>query len=212
MSQPVDHPIILPPAYFPPVSWMALLIANQIPVVDVHSWYEKQQLSSRTWIQGPDGPVCLTIPVERRSSKAPLCEKKVSYQENWPESHFRSLRNSYRNSPYFEVCEEEVKSFFDQRPDYLVEWIDGSLQLVNQLLGESYRWVQTQNFLALQEGKGDYRKEFTASWKRELPWYSPIIYQQVFEPFTSGLSILDLLFSKGRETILIAKSGITDIK
>lgn len=209
MSQAAQHPIILSPSYFPPVPWVALIMTHQSPILDVHSWFQKQRLSSRTWIKGPEGPICLTIPVEKRSTRAPLIDKKVSYQENWTETHFRSLKNYYKNSPYFEICEEEIRDFFEKRPVYLLDWIEGSMNLINQLLGESYNWSKSTKFLNSPAGAKDYREDFGAGGRQtEYSWYKPLQYQQVFEPFNGGLSFLDLLFSKGRESILIAKSGI----
>lgn len=208
ISLSMNSSIILPPAYFPPVHWVSRLLNAQNTTIDMHSWYQKQQLSSRTWILGPEGAICLTIPVERRNSKAALYQKKVSYQDNWPETHFRSLINFYSNSPYFEFWKADLRDFFSRRPPYLIDWIEGSMRVTEQLLGETLSWTWSTDFIQYQQDSGDLRKAFPSHPGRAIEWFEPIRYQQVFEPFTPRLSILDALFSKGRETPMITKSGL----
>lgn len=200
------HYQIFPPCYFPPVHWVTAWKKAENPVIDPWAWYQKQQLSSRTWIKGPDQPLALHIPVERRSKKAPIIEKRVSFQENWRQTHWRSLRNYYRNSPYFTFYEESLKSYFSQDHEYLIEWLTASIELSFEWIGMSQTLTMTDSYSTVIRAEDDWRRSFSGKME-VVSYFTPVEYTQVYGEFTPGLSVLDLLFSVGPESILIITRG-----
>ncbi len=172
---------------------------SRCPVIEIHAWYRKQQLTSRTWIDHPSGPIALSIPVERRSRRAPISKKKVDYQEDWPETHLRSIRNAYRNSPYFELFETEVEAFFQYRHELLVNWLKSSYELVMRLSGMRQSVIWSAAYIEKQEAGIDLREEFGAGYAEASSTQTIAEYPHMFESDGKGLSILDLLFMTGPE-------------
>lgn len=204
--QPSIQQQLFPPCYFPPVHWVTAWHKAANPIIDVWAWYKKQQLSSRTWIKGPDQPLALHIPVERRSKKAPIIEKKVSFQENWRQTHWRSLQNYYRNSPYFAFYEESLETYFSQDHEYLIDWLTASIELSFEWIGISQAFSLTKSYATADSKDDDWRRSFSGKIE-PLPHFRSVEYTQVYGEFTSGLSVLDLVFSAGPESILIINRG-----
>ncbi len=203
------HCQLFPPCYFPPVHWFTAWQQAPNPVIDPWGWYQKQQLSSRTWIKGPDTPLALHIPVERRSSKAPIIEKKVSFQENWRQTHWRSLQNYYRNSPYFAFYEKSLETYFSQEHLYLIEWLKASIELSFECIGIAQSPTLTEAYQTASREEDDWRRSFSGKMEGSSQ-FTAAAYTQVYGEFTAGLSVLDLIFSTGPESILIINRGKTN--
>lgn len=133
-------------------------------------------------------------------------EKKVSYQENWRQRHWRSLQNYYRNSPYFTFYEEELEAYFTQDHEYLIEWLRASIRMSFNWIGISASINFTEAYATVNNGEDDWRRSFSG--KPDVSaQFTPAAYTQVYGEFTPGLSILDLVLSSGPESILIIKRG-----
>ncbi|MDP5171634.1 MAG: WbqC family protein [Bacteroidia bacterium] len=200
---------VFPLCYFAPVHWFAAWVQASSPIGEAHIWYQKQQLSSRTWIKGPERVLPLTIPVERRSEKIAIGEKRVSYQENWPETHLRSWKNYYQNSPYYYLYEDEIKAFYALRHPLLIDWIMASHTLACKWLKISDSFPLSVEYLEPKQSLLDFRGDFHGKSGNLPSWYVNEPYSQVFEPFEGGLSILDLVFNSGPIARSYLKRGIT---
>ena len=199
---------IFPICYFAPVHWYAAWLTAGNPVIEIHAWYKKQQLCSRAWIDHPGGPIALSIPVERRSSKAPISEKGLSFQENWQRSHFRSISNAYRNSPFFAFYEDELAGLYAQRPASLMDWLLRCHEWIVRQLGQSQATSLSQEYLhAEPELDTDLRERFPAGCC-ELPLGCAVPpYEQMFQQHRPGLSVLDMMMMKGPEAVILLKQA-----
>ncbi len=193
---------IFPACYLAPVPWYAAWLNAQHPVVEVWDWYKKQRLSSRTWLRTDRGCLALTIPVERRSSKCPIAEKRVSYQENWPEQHFRSWQNYYRHSPFLEFYEDSIRGLYAQRPAHLLDWHRASHVLIADILRIPSTLPVSGHHLKGEQVHRDLRADFSGTMDPLPLWFHSKPYAQVYEGFYPGLSVLDLILMKGPEAKL----------
>lgn len=133
-------------------------------------------------------------------------EKRVSYQENWRQRHWRSLQNYYRNSPYFTFYEEALEAYYSQDHEYLIDWLKASIILSFEWIGLSTAINFTESYGSVDDEDDDWRRSFSGK-LTALPQFSPSVYTQVYGDFTPGLSILDLVLSTGPESILIINRG-----
>lgn len=179
--------------------WYAAWKAAAHPVVEAQAWYQKQQLSSRTWIRVPNRALPLTIHIQRRSHKERLCDKELSYAENWPLQHLRSLQNAYRNAPFFLFYENELQEFYTQRPAKLLDWLTGAHRLCARWLGIAGDFPLTESYEPRAYYERDLREDFSRKGNSHPKWFPGLEYPQVFEGFVEGLSVLDLLFCTGPE-------------
>lgn len=191
--------LVLPSYYFAPASWFVALLQGASPLIHQGLIYRKQQFFSRMHIRHAQGVLPLSIPIRRRGEPKPLAEKYISYQENWPQHHWRSLRYAYQNAPYFVYYETELMALYALRPDRLTTWHEACLGWVCetlQLALPGHTLADDSLSQAQQWHQGfDPSLRTLPIWCKEQP------YTQVFEGYRPGLSILDLLFNLGPESI-----------
>lgn len=197
----MEHPAgILPLCYFPPVSWWAAALALRGPLL-LEAWqpYQKQQLSSRAHIRTANRVLPLTVLVARRDSHAPLALKQVSFAENWPRQHWRTLETAYRNAPYFEYYADGLRALLEAPPEQLADLLMATVSLAGAWLREDFQWQLTAQRLPPGAVQPDLRTAFDPSLRSLPPWFRAEPYAQVFGGFSPGLSILDLVFNLGPE-------------
>ncbi len=57
--------MVLPSAYLPPISWFAHLLTGEPISIEQHENYQKQTIRNRCTIDSPNGPLHLTIPIDK---------------------------------------------------------------------------------------------------------------------------------------------------
>lgn len=159
----------------------------------------------------------LSVPLLSGKYLQPLREIKIAYHEPWQRTHWRSIHDAYRKSPFFDFYAGPLEAWFRQQPEYLVEWNTGLLSIVLKALRlplvfettESYAPEAPENFRDLRDAFS-----FKPRLQRPDPHYRDVRYVQVFEDrlgFLPNLSILDLLFCTGPEAAtILRRSVITD--
>lgn len=202
--------ILLTTAYLPPVSYFALLYAANDVLIEQHEHYVKQTYRNRCLIAGPDGPLPLTVPVERGEGKTATCNIRISEHGNWRHLHWNALVSAYENSPYFEYYADDFEKFYQGRTfDRLIDFNQALLQLVCDELSLSPRIALTQSYVTETD-----RLDFRETLRPKSP--SPACfkvqpYWQVFQErtgFQPDLSVVDLLFNLGPESRILLKKSI----
>ena len=89
-------------AYLPPVQWFAHFAAERHALIEQHEHYLKQTYRTRCIMAGPDGPVDLSIPLEKASSHAEIRDLRISDHGHWRRHHLHPIRRAYGLSPCFE--------------------------------------------------------------------------------------------------------------
>lgn len=176
------------------------LIHASNPILDIGENFVKQTHRNRMNILTSNGVLSFIIPIEKNTERV-ICLQKIAYKENWPAIHWKAIVSSYKNSPYFEHYEEEIKSIVFQEKEFLVEfnqtifdWICNQLDIENKL-EVSKKYIREN--ISIDYRSVDYcMKEIHADLRP---------YKQVFTTkfgFSSNLSILDLLCNKGPEAFM----------
>lgn len=162
---------------------------------------------------GPNGLLTLSIPVKRkRGTKTLLRDIKVDYDTPWNKIHWRSLVVAYAASPFFEYFRDELLPLYKKSYIYL-------LDLNTELLEWTLLSMGLDKSLSLTESFGDLSgmddpRSFIHP-KLDISTsdsdFSPPAYYQVFQEkqgFQANLSILDLLFNTGPESLSILRSSL----
>jgi hypothetical protein len=126
---------------------------------------------------------------------------KISYDFNWQRLHWMSLESCYRSSAYFEYYEDDFVPFYQQRFPYLFDFNEQFLQLLLRLMKIQLPLQYTETYEAEYTLLHDYRNAISP--KKEYN-FEQKPYFQVFEErhgFIKNLSIVDLLFNQGPQTI-----------
>ena len=187
---------------FPAIEWWCYAINASDIIVDINEHYRKMTFRNRYRISGSNNPVLLSIPLQSgRNQRIPMKDVMIFNEDNWQVRHWRTLVSVYKRTPFFEYYEASLQSLFEQEYIHLVDFNTSTLQ-----------WVQKQLKLKLLESfSTDYKSHYPNSIidLREIASFSTSKlsfpkYYQIFEErigFQENLSILDLLFSEGPNTL-----------
>lgn len=199
--------LILPSCYLAPIPHYAAMLQQGGARIEQYDNYVKQTFRNRCIITGPNGPQTLTIPVEKPSThKCLMRDLRISEHGNWRHLHWNALESSYGKSPFFEYYADDLRPFYtERRYPFLCEF---NLQLTHTLL--QLLDIEAEIELTDHYMQTDLQQWAEPSMLRELPYPT---YYQVFAQrngFQSHLSILDLLFNMGPESVLVLMSNNYD--
>ena len=222
-------------AYFPPISYFAAMaeemsglidrkdgggsceLSPSVVYIEACENYQKQSYRNRCRFYAADGVQALSFPVihEGGTYKHPVKDIRIDYSTPWLQQHKRAIVSAYRTSAYFEYYQDELFEILDSMPERLIDlnmallkfFIEKTGLKVELRLTEEY----SQNGLVGDVECGDMREvihpkrqnTILSDLKLEKPYF------QVFAPkhgFKSDLSIMDLLFNEGPDSILYLKT------
>ena len=194
--------ILIHPNYFPNIHQFTQIIKADNILFEVSDNYQKQTFRNRTYIYGANGKLGLFIPVIHTHKQRELFKDvKISYESNWMDLHLKSLQSAYRSSPYFEYFEDDFIKLYSEKEKFLVDFNIKCIKLIYNLLDIdlnfkiSNEYIEKTNEIIDLRGLSNARKQKTI----ETPKYI-----QVFESkhgYLNNLSILDLIFSEGKNSV-----------
>lgn len=192
--------ILLPIFYLPPVSWFSVFLHQDSEVVfEQYENFPKQTYRNRANIYGANGKLSLIIPIHHNGKRA-MKDIEISYSENWQHLHWKSIKNAYQSSPYFEFYEDHLKQIFDSEEKSLIKFNLRALEIILKLLKTEKAYSLNDEF-ARNPAEINYREKFSA---KQPPEFEMEEYYQTFSDklgFLADLSILDLLCNKGPESL-----------
>lgn len=199
---------IFPVYYFPPVSWFAAALHEGEIVLEQHEFYKKQHYFNRTNILTPNGLLKLSIPIRKAKEHTPVMHRNISFDWTWRRDHWRSLESAYRSSPFFEYYEDRLVPFFKKETESLLELNLGILEVLRDALKIDLKWTFSDGFHGSDHYERDLRPDFDPKRAAAPSWFKAAPYQQVFgEEFVPDLSIVDLLFNCGPESVRILRES-----
>ena len=188
---------LLSTAYLAPISYYAILLQDPNCRIELHEHFIKQSIRNRCDIYGANGKLRLSIPKQRKGSSKTIIENlKISYRNNWQKQHWNAIESAYNSSPFFEYYKDDLKPFFEEKEEYLVNFNSKLQNAILSMLQQENIIKNTTEYLH----KGDFFDLRNYTWKLK----NQEKYDQVFmenQGFIPNLSILDLLFNLGPESI-----------
>lgn len=203
--------VILSSTYFGPVQWYQKLCRHGHVAIERYDHFMKQTYRNRCVIAAANGPQALTVPVEKGETQ-PLLMKdvRISDHGNWRHLHWQALQSAYGESPFFEFYADDLRPFFEKRWTWLFDFNLDITHKMCELLDIQPTIELTSEFVPAAGNLGqpslkDFRDAIHP--KHPLPdsEFEPRRYYQVYESrhgFQPNLSILDLLFNMGNESVL----------
>lgn len=208
--------ILLSSAYLPPVQYFAHLQSAEQVWIEQYDHYQKQTYRNRCVIAAPDGPLSLTVPIEKPNTpKAFMRDIRISDHGNWRHLHWNAIESAYNHTPFFEYYKDDFRPFYEKKFDFLVDYNEQLCQLVCQLIDIDTSFQRTESYVAEPSNTIiDLRDAIHP--KKEVmddASFSAVPYYQVFQErlgFLPNLSIIDLLFNMGPEAILVLQKSIKE--
>ncbi len=199
--------------YWPNIHYFIYVINSNRIVIDLHTHYQKQSYANRTEILSANGKLRLTLPVHKVKDHCPVIDVEISYTQRWQAVHWGAITSAYRNSPYFEFFEEDIKAFYQKQYRLLHEFNTDQLKLLLKLMRHKKDIGFTEQFPEDTTGTHDLRamihpkkrasEDTHACDALDKPYYQTFGHRYGFVP---NLSVLDLLFNTGLEAVNHLKS------
>ena len=201
--------VLLSTTYFGPIQWYQKLYRAEEVFIERCESFQKQTYRNRCLIATTNGLQALTFPVERLSTANTIKDLRISDHGNWRHLHWNALKSAYGESPFFDYYQDDIRPFFEQRWDYLFDFNEAIREKMCELLDIQPKVSLTQEYsltshLSPLTSIIDYRSSIRPKHPEPDPDFTPKRYYQVYEQkhgFLPNLSILDLLFNMGPESI-----------
>lgn len=199
---------ILSTAYFAPVQWYQKLYRYDKCLIETNESYQKQTYRNRCVIATANGRQTLTVPVEHTGKHGGISikEMRISDHGNWRDVHWNALMSAYGESAFFDYYADDVKPFFQKRWTWLLDFNEAIIYKMCELLDIHPDISHTSHFVCPNGNleADDYRYAISPKNHEQDSGFIPSQYYQVYamrNGFQPNLSILDLLFNMGNESI-----------
>ena len=203
-------PLLLSSAYLPPISFFTAMLESGGEVfIEQFDSYHKQTFRNRALIATSNGVQSLTIPVVKsEGGKMLMKDVRISDHGEWRHLHWNALETAYMNSPFFIYYQDDLRPFYEKRYEFLLDFNMELTQTIADLIGMKCSFKRTDEFVAEPVEVTDMRAAIKGA-TIPMPEIKP--YYQVFAKkngFLKDLSIVDLLFNMGPESILALKNRL----
>lgn len=218
--------VLLTTAYFPPIEYLAA-IANEcrfnpgmtevepaVVYIEACEHYVKQSWRNRCRFYAAEGAQTLNFPVRHEDFGKPISQMRIDWKTDWLTRHERAIISAYRTSPYFEYYQDELFAILNSRPELMLDFNTQILKFFLRKTGipADIRFTSEWEAVSIEGHKvTDLREAIHPkrpnSILKDLGLERP--YWQVFSPkygFIPGLSIMDLLFNEGPDSICYLKN------
>ena len=211
---------LLSTTYFGPIQWYQKLYRYSRVQVEACDNFVKQTFRNRCVIAAANGLQALTVPVERTTDgttrptaaapgKCMVKDVRISDHGNWRHLHWNALTSAYGESPFFEFYADDIRPFFERKWTFLYDFNAAICAKMCELIGFEPNARPTDGYITADEassaGIHDFRDAIRPKHPLPDPSFTPKRYYQVYERkhgFQPNLSILDLLFNMGNESLL----------
>lgn len=181
-------------SYLPPISWFAQLNLGEPILLEQYEHFHKQTIRNRCTIDSPNGPLHLTVPIDKSNfsagAKCLMRDVRISYRTDWQHQHWNAIQSSYFNSPFFEYLQDDFRPLFQRRWTYLMDMNEAFIDLCCQLIDIHPQIQRTTDFIGTSPIQPS----------SELPPYYQVFAHK--HGFLSDLSIIDLIFNLAGESLI----------
>ena len=217
-------------AYFPPVSYFAAIaedmaglsrkrgddgsleLSPSVVYIEACENFQKQSYRNRCRFYAADGVQTLSFPIlhDGGTHKQPVVDIRIDYSKPWVLQHKRAIVSAYGMSAYFDYYKDELFAILDSQPEKLLDLNLALLRFFIEKIGLKVDLRLTEDYVKDTDCE-DLREVIHPKKDndvlRRLGLEKP--YFQVFAQkygFKSDLSVMDLLFNEGPDSILYLKN------
>jgi hypothetical protein len=186
--------------------------------------YTKGDWRNRNRIKTLRGLEWISVPVHYRNTSQLIEETAVDYSTSWTRKILNRIRESYRRAPHFEPFFSELTDLLAQPAASisdlnlrLIHWVCRSLEITTPIrMSRDYHpqgakterligiltQVKATTYLSGPAAQAYLIPEMfeQACIQLEYKQYNYPEYEQLYPPFVSTVSVIDLLFMKGQES------------
>ena len=205
--------ILLSTAYLPNIQYFRAVCQNTEVFVEQFETFPKRTFRNRTYIMSAQGVLSLNIPLVKVNSKHMTRDVKISDRTPWQKQHWHAVVSAYNSSPFFEYFRDYFEEFFIKKYEFLLDFNTEILYKILNILDIKREIKFTGDYVFENEADGfeDLRGKIHPKISQTcgVNYYDATPYPQVFDSrigFAENLSIIDLIFNCGQETVNYLKA------
>ena len=136
------------PHFLPWLGYLHRMAQADLFILLDHVQFERRNYQNRTMIRFDGESRWLTVPVEQRSQKERIDEKRIDNSLHgtprwWSPGHFQTIRQAYREAPFMAEYAPALRRIFETRWERLVELNAALLELLRDAYGIKTRLVRS---------------------------------------------------------------------
>ncbi|MCZ2140724.1 MAG: WbqC family protein [Bacteroidia bacterium] len=191
---------VLSMAYLPNIEWMHAFLSNNC-IIDIYENFQKQSYRNRAVILSANGTFPLVIPIQNQHKKTPMHALQPDNQVKWQRQHWESIKAAYGSSAFYIHYAPYFEKLYHKPALSVLQFEVELLQLLLKLLKIDRPINLSTEYIDATENYIDLRQTISP---KVISSFEPKPYLQIFAgkfPFQSNLSVLDLLFNQGTQSI-----------
>lgn len=225
---------ILQPGYLPWLGFFEQICKSDVFVIYDDVQYDKEGWRNRNRIKTANGIRWLTIPVIVKFDAHPLItEVMIDNKKNWAKKHLMSIQQSYSKAPFYRKYMGIFEEAYSKEWQYLVDIDMHFISELSGLLGIDCNKIVRSSTLSVSGGKIERLVNICRVFKADTFYegaagknyidkdyfehhgikveyqdYQHPVYKQLYGDFVPYLSVIDLLFNHGEESLSILIKGV----
>jgi hypothetical protein len=210
-----EKTILLSTAYLPNIQYVSKFFLGYRVLLEKYETYPKQSFRNRSVIFGANGPLDLVIPVKRpKGNHTESRDILLDYDTPWRAIHWKAIQSAYKNSPFFEIFEPEMRAWYKRKMKFLIDWNTYLLGELFKLTGKQVNIAFTESYFPKSsEGILDFRDSIHPKLRMQEAdeLFSAPEYYQVFagkHKFYPNLSYIDLVFNEGPQAVFLCRNSV----
>lgn len=224
---------IMQPTYLPWIGYFGLMRSVDLFILLDSVQFARRSWQQRNQIKTANGPLWLTVPVLSKGKRDQLIsEVEIDRSRDFPQNHQKALELNYGKSSYFDTFAPQLFSLLGTDNEYLADLTKGAIAWIRDALGITTQIRRSSEFEAVgakaellaslcdqvgateyisPPGSKDYLDESDAFTNRGMPLryfnFTHLVYPQRFGDFLPYMSVVDLLFNCGPESLSLIEKG-----
>jgi len=187
---------------------------------------------NRNKIRTPDDWLWLTVPVLSKGKYTQsIIDTIIDNLKPWQHKHWRSITLAYQKAPYFHLYKDFFQKIYETKWERLADLNEVIIRYIISALDIKVEITKTSTIKAEGQGTGlivamckklgadtyvhgkhgkdyiDPTKFADNNIKCIYQEFNHPVYRQAYEPFIPEMSIIDLLFNHGKESLTILKGN-----
>ncbi|QXM05179.1 WbqC family protein [Crassaminicella indica] len=220
------------PRYLPACNYIERMIISDVFVMLDNVQHQKRAFEHRNRIRTTNGCCWLSIPIDRKNSKSDkIKDLLVLNDESWEENHYKNFVHNYKKTPFYDEIIKLLEEFYSKKRIYFNEVVRDMLNILINYLelkvkvewASNYIWKCKKDDLLIEitkyfdgdiyisgpNGRNYIDKNKFIKNDIELVFheYNHPVYNQIWGDFIPYMTIWDMLFYCGKDTVKYIKTG-----
>lgn len=230
--------MMLQPGYLPWIGFFEQVYRTDILVLYDDTQFTKLDWRNRNRLKSVNGQaVYITVPVEKAATETLIKDIKISYEQDWAARHLNLMRSYYQKAPYFNDYFGPIEEIVSKKHGFLFDLDMELMAALFEMLGLKRKiLISSKDLTTPVEGKGrmlsacvelgvalcyngqagrklyDPEDFLRHGVRLEFQDFRCPVYPQLWGQFVPNLSVVDLLFNCGPDSLsYIIQGGEADI-